>query len=376
MKKIWLKLTTLCICLPLAVGLASCEGEDGPDTYGPDGPDPEPQPTETTGAYIINTGNWGANDGSLQWYDFTTGEVSSDLYAAQNGQGIGDLQDLCVYGSKLYAISATSSKVEILERSGKLVKSLPMTTDAGQPMEPRYATAGEGCVFFTAYDGTVSRLDTLTQEITGTVEVGNYPEALAYANGKLFVNISGLSGDEFGGNGNLVAVVDAKTMTKLRDITVLQNPYIQSLTGADGYVYVVSNGNYAGSEYIPEDQWVYQTLQRIDPSTYEVEELCHASYIANAGDKMYILYSEYYLPETRRCYVYDLVNGTETDLPIAVDSFTSPGFIQVDPLSEDIYIGDSPYSALSTVYVYDKDGQPKTSFETGMYTTNIRFVTE
>lgn len=243
-------------------------------------------------------------------------------------------------------------------------------------MQPRYATAGEGCVFFTAYDGTVSRLDTLTQEITGTVEVGNHPEALTYANGKLFVNISGQPGDNWGGNGNTVAVVDAKTMNKLHDIVVLQNPYNQCLTGADGYVYVVSSGNYAGSEYVPEDQWIYQTLQRIDPDTYEVKELCHATYVANAGNKMYILYSEFYLPETKRCFVYDLATGGETDLPISLDNFTSPGFIQVDPVTEDIYIGDSPFGALSTVYVYTKDGRLKTSFETGMYTTNIRFVTE
>ena len=117
-------------------------------------------------------------------------------------------------------------------------------------------------------------------------------------------------------------------------------------------------------------------MQRIDPDTYEVKELCNASYIANAGDKMYILYSEYYLPDTHRCYVYDLATGKETDLPISVDSFTSPGFIQVDPVTEDIYIGDQLYGALNTVYVYNKDGQPKHSFETGMYTTNIRFVAE
>lgn len=369
MKKNWFKLAFL-ICLPLAAGLVSCDDENGPDV-----PNPEPAPVSTAGAYIVNTGNWGANDGSLQWYDPATGAVSEDLYAEQNNKGIGDLQDLCVYGSKLYAISNTSSKVSILERNGKLVKELPLQI-GGQPIEPRYATAGEGCVFFTAYDGTVSRLDTLTQEITGKVEVGNHPEALAYADGKLFVNISGQPGDSYGGSGNQVAVVDAKSMTKLTDIEVLLNPYTQSLTGEDGYVYMVSNGNYAGSSTMPEDQWVYQTLQRIDPATYEVEELCHASYIANVGNKMYILYSEYYLPESRRCYVYDLATGTETDLPISIDSFSSPGFIAVDPVTEDIYIGDQSYSSLSTVYVFDKNGQPKDSFETGMYTTNIRFVTE
>lgn len=174
MKKNWFKLTrNIGFCLCLAAALASCDDNNNPI---PD-PDPTPEPTETLGAYIVNTGNWGGNDGSLQWYDLATHKAGEDLYKKQNGKEIGDLQDLCVYGTKLYAISATSSKVEILERNGKLVKSFSMNTPEGQPMEPRYATAGEGCVFFTAYDGTVSRLDTLTQEITSSVYVGDHPEA-------------------------------------------------------------------------------------------------------------------------------------------------------------------------------------------------------
>lgn len=91
---------------------------------------------------------------------------------------------------------------------------------------------------------------------------------------------------------------------------------------------------------------------------------------------MYVLYAEWNFPDEYKCFVYDLTKEEETDLPISLDNFTSPGFIQVDPVTEDIYIGDSPFGALSTVYVYTKDGRLKTSFETGMYTTNIRFVTE
>lgn len=362
MKKNWLYL--LLTAFPLMAGMTACDNNDDPN------PDPDPEPTTTLGAYIVNTGNWGANDGSLQWYDLTNQSVSGDLYAAQNGKGIGDLQDLCLYGTKLYAICATSSKVEILERNGKLVKSLAMNTSSGQPMEPRYATAGEGCIFFTAYDGTVSKLDTLTQTVTASVAVGDHPEALTYAEGKLFVNISGY------GSGDKVAVVDAKTMTKLQDITVKLNPYTQCITGSDGYVYVVSNGNYAGSESIPENQWIRQTLQRIDPKTYAVEELCNATYIANKGDKMYVIYAEYYLPDTHKCFVYDLKNQKETALPISLEDFSSPGFIQIDPVTEDIYIGDQIYGALNSIRIYSKDGQYKKSIETGMSTSKVVFVSE
>ena len=62
-------------------------------------------------------------------------------------------------------------------------------------------------------------------------------------------------------------MVNASSLIKEKDIKVKLNPAYQCLTGADGYVYVVSQGNYAGTDKIPEEQWIYQTLQRIDPAT-------------------------------------------------------------------------------------------------------------
>lgn len=46
-------------------GLTACNNEDDPNPN----PNPNPEPTTTYGAYIVNTGNWGANDGSIQWFD-------------------------------------------------------------------------------------------------------------------------------------------------------------------------------------------------------------------------------------------------------------------------------------------------------------------
>ena len=107
MKKNWIYF--LCMALPLGLGLTACDNNDDPD-----GPGTDPIPTQTLGAYVINTGNWGANNGSLQWYDTQAGTISGDIYEAQNGKGIGDIEDLCVYGSKLYAIGSISSKIDIL----------------------------------------------------------------------------------------------------------------------------------------------------------------------------------------------------------------------------------------------------------------------
>ena len=85
MKKNWLY--SILMAIPLMSGLTACNNEDDPNPN----PNPNPEPTTTYGAYIVNTGNWGANDGFIQWFDMEKQTVSGDLYQAQNGKGIGDV---------------------------------------------------------------------------------------------------------------------------------------------------------------------------------------------------------------------------------------------------------------------------------------------
>ena len=337
-----------------------------------------PSPVVALGAYVLNTGNWGENDASIQYLDFQTGKLSEDLYAAANGEGLGDLgQDLCVYGSKIYVTVSGSSKVVIMDRKCKVLKSIPVATEDGTPVEPRYMAACEGKVYFTAYDGTVSRIDTTSMAIDGKlnlIDAGaqtgyDHPEAITSANGKLYVNISGYS------KGKWLAVVDAASFTKLKDIEVMLNPYTQCITAEDGYVYFVSNGNYAGSPSLTPDQYIYGTMQRLDPETDQVEQVCRATYIANAGEKMYILYSEYYMPEVARAYVRDLKTGDEQEFMDMADLQSANG-LAVDPASGDVYVFDVPYSAASDVHVYGADGTYKRTFEAGMSTSKMVFVTK
>ncbi len=375
MKKMWYKPALAALVLGLC---AACSDDDGNTTTPPgegDGGEPgvvEPGTgTKTAGMYVLNTGNWGGNDATIQYFNLENLSISGDLFGPANGAGLGDLgQDLCLYGSKLYATVSGSSKLEVMDRNCKVIKTLHVTTDDGQtPAEPRYMTACGGNVYFTAYDGTVSRLDTASLEITGKVAVGDHPEALTNANGKLYVNISGY------GTGATVAVVDVASFTKTKDIAVKLNPYTQCFTGDDGYVYTVSNGNYAGSPGMSEDQYVYGTLQRIDPATDTVEDVCRATFAANHGDKMYVLYSEYYLPETKRAFVLDLKTGEETDF-LNLGDFSSPNAIGVNPSTGDVYVADTPYGVNSTVRVYDAQGKLKNTFEAGYSTSKFVFVNE
>ena len=50
--------------------------------------------------------------------------------------------------------------------------------------------------------------------------------------------------------------------------------------------------------------------------------------------------------------------------------------LAVDPASGDVYVFDAPYGATSDVHVYGADGTLKRTFEAGMATSKMVFVTK
>lgn len=354
MKKNWYKLAVMAMALGV---FTACSDDDGPTI--PEGPI-----APTNGAYVVNTGNQNQNNATIQWYDREKNTISADLFAAANGEGIGDAQDLCVYGSKVYITCSSSAKIEVVDRRDfKRIEKISLVNEGGQPIQPRYMTATGGNVYFTAYDGTVSRLDTTNLSITGKVELGGHPEALSHANGKLYVNKSNYDGD---GTGKYVAVINLATFSKTKDIEVLLNPYDTNFIGKDGKVYFISCGNFAGNPA--------QTLQCIDPQTDEVSVICPASKMAIKGNKIYLIYAEYYEgANPSRISIYDM-NTKETTEFAKYSDFSNPGGIAVDPVTGDVIIIDQPFSSLNDIYVYNSDGTLKKKLETGYYTTAIHFV--
>lgn len=324
----------------------------------------------STSAVVLNTGNWNGNDASIMRYDLVNHQTTSDLYLQANNENLGDLgQDIIKYGSKYYVTVTGSSKVVILDEGFKIIKTIPFVANdsASTPTQPRYMAAANGKVYVTAYDSKITRIDTTSLTITGSVEVGDHPEGISYANGKLYANISGY------GSGSTVAVVNETTLTKIKDIDVVLNPYTQSVVAGDGNVYIVSNGNYAGASWLTEEQYVYATVQCINTATDEVTTVCNGTYIAAYGNKLYVLYSEYYLPARAKAFVYDLDTKEETTLT-DLSQYSSLNGIDVDPTTGDVYVYDTPYGSNGLICgPIRADGTPAYKVQAGYYTCKMLF---
>ncbi len=283
-----------------------------------------------TDVYVACAGNWHANDGTVGILDYnresrpTAPYIYSDAYRTQNGSGIGDAQDLIVFGTKL----------------------------------PRYLATDGNYVYFSAYNGKVYKMNpnNAQKPLVDSVEVGDHPEALSVANGKLYANISGY------GNGNTVAVVDCNSFKKTKTLTVGKNPYNQSIA--------VGNDVYFVSMFNNDDALV----QKINAKNDEVKKLFKASSIAYSAKKnaLVCLYATYY-DTNKRFFIYDLATGKETDLDMT--GLKNPSQVNVDRYGN-IYVIDTPsYTAPSEVFYYSPEGKLiQGKIVVGYSAQNVRFA--
>lgn len=224
-----------------------------------------------TGVYVLSEGLFNQNNSTLAWIDFGTGQPDSwtsgtgrslDCFEKVNGRRIGDTaNDLLLYGSRIYLAVSESSTIEILDAATcSSLEQIQLSRD-GIPSQPRRLTANGGFVYVCCFDGTVTRIDTLTMTADATVQVGRNPDGICYSAGKLYVSNSG--GLDTQNPDNTVSVIDINTFTETKRITVRSNP---GSIYADGTgVYVVSRGifDYGTMDYDSR-------LHRINTKTDEV----------------------------------------------------------------------------------------------------------
>ena len=203
-----------------------------------------------TGVYVLSEGLFNNNNSTLAWIDFGTGLPDSwdtpsgksyDCFEKVNGRRLGDTaNDILLYGSRLYIAVNVSSTIEILDAAtGRSLRQIPLSNH-GKSSEPRYMTASGHYVYVCSFDGTVTRIDTLTMKADATLTVGRNPDGICCAAGKLYVSNSG--GLDFDHPDSTVSVIDLATFSEIKRINVRQNP--GSIYADGDRVYVVSRGIY------------------------------------------------------------------------------------------------------------------------------------
>lgn len=139
------------------------------------------------GVFIVNEGNFTANNGDISFYNNINGEIRNNIYSNQNdGIALGDvIQSMCISDTHIFISVNNSRKVEVVD-----INTFKHETTITGLSYPRYIISGENRnVYLTNGfgDGKVYEINTNNFTISDSINVGSHPENLIYHSGKLFV---------------------------------------------------------------------------------------------------------------------------------------------------------------------------------------------
>lgn len=337
------------------------------------------------GFYLLNEGNMGSNKSTLDYYDFTTGTYSRNIYAERNPgviKELGDVgNDIGIYGSKMYVVVNCSHKVEVLEATSGV--------RIGQVDIPncRYVRFYNGKAYVSSYIGPVAidpksplgavfEVDTTSLTITNRVDVGYQPEEMEIIDGYMYVaNSGGYRAPDYD---NTVSVVDMSTFTQVKQIPVGINLHRLKVDKYDR-IWVNSRGNAKTIHsrlHVMERSHLTGEMEVID--TLDIA----CSNMAIHGDSLYYYATEWSNITSKNEITYGIVDlrtkqvvstqfitdGTDAKIKI-------PYGIAIHPETGDIFITDAKnYVSSGTLYCFDRDGRMKWSVRTGDIPAHITFL--
>lgn len=310
-------------------------------------------PLQTKKLLVLTEGGMGQNNSTLALFDLKSNNKDLDYFQTSNNRGLGDTgNDILKYGSKIYIVINGSSVIEIVNaENGKSLKQIPMKTADSKAKQPRYIAAYGGKVYVTSFDDSVTRIDTTSLSIDGSLVVGQDPEGLCIKNNKMYVANSGGLNFLTGNYDKTVSVIDLQNFKEEKKIEVGMNPH-KVYADSQGEIYVNIRGNYTSEP---------AAFKKINPVTGVVTTIENvvATEFVLVNDKVYILLNEWGKPSVVK--VYDCLSETLiTETFITDETVIENGYkIYVDAFSGDVYVNTSDYVSAGDIYCFDKNGKLK-----------------
>lgn len=345
------------LALAFCAALYSCEGlGDGPvnpeENFNVEFKDMSAgtAPTAIEGTYILNNGNWGSNDANIGLYDPASKSFAPKAFFAANQMNLGDLgQDIIGVDDNIY-IALNGSQTVFMTGKGLDLKTQINALKGETKLSPRYLATDGDKLYVTYYEGYVFELDASEKTFRGAA-VGNSPEGLAVADGRLYVANSG--GALYPNYEKTVSVVSLKTFAEISTIEVNYNPAKVEASSDGAYVYVSSFGDYAANP---------AKLQVITTATGAVSDLDYASVsaIAASEDILYILcggYDAAWNPLPGTVYRHDMKNNKSLGTFVTDDTSLANAYSISVARDGYVYVGCSDYVTNGDVYVFTPDGK-------------------
>ncbi len=340
---------TFYLLLTLSLGWVSCIEEDQL---------PELPTHYEGGVFILNEGNYGQGNASLGFYNSNTSVFRDFAYSDANGvETLGDiLQSGNIIDDQLYLILNGTGKII----SADLKDSLKTTYEIEGLEQPRFMvhSGSKGYVSnWVSYDknGYIAVVDLEAGSILKNIPMGNQPEAVLIANGKLFVSNQGV---------NNLLVVSLSTEQVKDTIAVGTSPNGLVLD-AEGDLWVMCAGAYQENNGV---------LYEID--TESLAKKKEIQLAKNTSGKIAISPAKdqiYYYSGTN---VYAIATSATTPPSAAlIEESSALGFygLGVFPTGE-LYLSDArDYVQSGEVFRYKADGTLISKFKAGLLPNGFVF---
>lgn len=189
---------------------------------------------EQDAVLISNEGNFGTPNGSVSYYNRSTGNVENEIFQNVNDRLLGDVvQHVSVHNDLAYLVVNNSNKIEVVNANTFQEQG----TINGLALPRYFAAINDNKGYVTEWvnfgvNGRVAVLDLNTLTVTKTIEVGMLPEQLLLSGGKLYVANSA---------GNTISVINTTTDVVESSISVTGKPNSLVLD-RDNNLWVLSGG--------------------------------------------------------------------------------------------------------------------------------------
>ena len=376
-----LHILTIIIAAAVAMALTSCREDDVifiPEEVQVS----NPEFSEVGGFYLLNEGNMGSNKCTLDYYDFSTGIYTRNIYGNANPnvpKELGDVgNDLKVYGNRLYAVINCSNKVEVMDKS--------TAKRIGQVDIPncRYIAFHKGYAYVTSYAGPVvidpdyeqlgyvAKVDTASLQVVAQCLVGYQPDDIEIVEDKIYVANSG--GYRVPNYERTVSVIDIETFKVEETIDVDIN-LSRLVADKHGGLWIATRGDYYQVSLYCYDVRKRRIVKHLD---VPVSNMCIE------GDSIYVVSSAWSNVTMSNRVTFAVIDVVKQE-PVS-DNFITDGTeaeikapygVSVNPISHDIYITDARNMVNpGYLHCYDRTGVRKWSVRTGDVPAHIAFLGE
>lgn len=383
------KITARCALTAMACSAMlwqSCRHDvvvDYPTGEKPSGSKPdEVEQGEPIGFYLLDEGNMGMNKAAIDYYDYSTGEYTRDIYLQANPDAVMALGDvgnqIAINGDRLWAIINCSNKVEVMRSSdcrrvGQV--DIPNCRHMAFDGDYAYVTSYAGPVLIDDnYNqlGYVAKINVNTLQEEARCIVRFQPDGIAVSGGRLYVANSG--GYRPNNYEKMMSVIDIASFTVEKEVELGVN---LNLVAADpeGKIWVSSRGDYYDVE---------PALYCYDPATSTVVKTfsTDATSMWMDGDLLYIVGCPFSYETMSAEPSFSVIDTSTLTMlqsgwegAAEFDKIKVPYCVAVDPARGDIYITDAGnYVNPGYLYAFGADGSFKWRQRTGDIPASIAFL--